>query len=56
MSTTETALTAHLIMPGGSPGDAFLATLAQGLEETFDIGHATIQIETDDCGGCTLDV
>lgn len=56
MSTTETALTAHLIMPGGSPGDAFLATLAQGLEEAFDIGHATIQIETDDCGGCTLDV
>ena len=26
MSTTEFALTAHLVMPGGFPGDAFLPT------------------------------
>ncbi len=29
MSTTENALTAHLVMPGGHPGDAFLADLPQ---------------------------
>ena len=45
MSTTETALTAHLVMPGGHPGDAFLCTLAHRLEHDFGIGHATIQVE-----------
>jgi cobalt-zinc-cadmium efflux system protein len=33
MSTTETALTCHCLMPGGHPGDAFLARLADQLEE-----------------------
>jgi cobalt-zinc-cadmium efflux system protein len=46
MSTTETALTAHLVMPGGHPGDDFLHHLAQRLEKRFTIGHATIQVET----------
>jgi cobalt-zinc-cadmium efflux system protein len=52
MSTTETALTAHLVMPGGQPGDAFLHELAHDLEHRFGIGHATVQVETgeDDCG------
>ncbi|WFL78113.1 cation diffusion facilitator family transporter [Altererythrobacter arenosus] len=45
MSTTETALTAHLIMPGGHPGDAFLSALAHDLEHDYGIGHATIQVE-----------
>jgi len=27
MSTTETALTCHLVMPGGHPGDAFIHKL-----------------------------
>jgi cobalt-zinc-cadmium efflux system protein len=49
MSTTETALTAHLVMPGGHPGDVF-APLAEDLSHDFDIGHATIQIETDEHG------
>jgi cobalt-zinc-cadmium efflux system protein len=48
MSTTETALTCHLVMPGGHPGDAALATLARELEDTFGIDHATIQIEIGD--------
>ncbi|MDR6512322.1 cobalt-zinc-cadmium efflux system protein [Novosphingobium capsulatum] len=56
MSTTETALTAHLIMPQGHPGDAFLAHVAHDLEHDFGIGHTTIQVETDDCGGCSLEV
>ena len=52
MSTTETALTAHLVMPAGHPGDAFLHHLADELEDDFGIGHATVQVETGDvhCG------
>lgn len=46
MSTTETALTAHLVMPGGHPGDRFLHDLVHELEHDFGIGHATVQIET----------
>ena len=46
MSTTESALTAHLVMPGGQPGDAFLGMLAHQLEERFGIHHATVQVET----------
>lgn len=46
MSTTETALTAHLVMPAGHPGDAFLHALAHDLEHRFAICHATVQIET----------
>lgn len=45
MSTTESALTAHLVMPSGYPGDAFLHTAARALEERFGIHHATIQVE-----------
>ena len=54
MSTTETALTAHLVMPGGHPGDAFLREIAVELQHHHRIGHATIQIEhSRECaGGC----
>jgi cobalt-zinc-cadmium efflux system protein len=45
-STTDVALTAHLLMPGGHPGDTFLADLCDALEHHFNIGHATLQIET----------
>ena len=45
MSTTETALTAHLEMPGGHPGDAVLHQLAEDLAQRFGIDHSTIQIE-----------
>ena len=48
MSTTTTALTAHLIMPGGHPGDACLADIAASLQRRFTIEHATIQVETGD--------
>jgi cobalt-zinc-cadmium efflux system protein len=48
MSTTESALTAHLVMPGGAPGDAFLQRLAQELEQRFGIHHATVQVELAD--------
>jgi cobalt-zinc-cadmium efflux system protein len=53
MSTTETVLTAHLLMPGGQPGDAFLLETQEMLRKRFAIGHATVQIETTDCeAGC----
>lgn len=45
MSTTETALTAHLVLPGGHPGDGFLHALSEALEHQFGIDHATVQIE-----------
>jgi cobalt-zinc-cadmium efflux system protein len=48
MSTTETALTCHLVMPGGHPGDAALTGIARDLDEHFGIHHATIQIELAD--------
>ena len=47
MSTTETALTCHLVMPKGHPGDAFLHDVCAALAAKFKIGHATLQIETD---------
>ena len=50
MSTTEFALTAHLVIPGGFPGDAFLAGCAQEIEHLFGIGHSTLQVEIgEDC-------
>jgi cobalt-zinc-cadmium efflux system protein len=45
MSTTETALTAHLEMPTGSPGDQFLHEVCEHLHNRFGIEHSTIQIE-----------
>lgn len=54
MSTTETAMTAHLVMPGGHPGDSFLHQLAHELEHDFGIGHATVQVETIDGHECVL--
>jgi cobalt-zinc-cadmium efflux system protein len=48
MSTSEVALTAHLVMPGGHPGDDFLTAAAHELRERFGIAHPTLQIETGD--------
>jgi cobalt-zinc-cadmium efflux system protein len=46
MSTTETALTAHLVMPPPPPDDCFYQNAAESLRERFGIGHATLQIES----------
>jgi cobalt-zinc-cadmium efflux system protein len=54
MSTTENAITAHLVMPGGYPGDRFLHDLARELEHAFRIGHPTFQVETLSDEGCAL--
>ncbi|RVU07104.1 cation transporter [Novosphingobium umbonatum] len=54
ISTTETAMTAHLLMPAGHPGDAFLHHLAHEMEHDFGIGHATFQVETEAGHACAL--
>ena len=45
ISTTHTALTAHLLMPNPPADDEFLHDLAMQLQEMFKISHATFQIE-----------
>lgn len=54
LSTTDTALTAHLVR--GEPADAaFLATAQAGLKARFGIAHATLQVEAapgPDCPAC----
>lgn len=45
MSTTESALTAHLIVPGGPLGDSMLREITHELEDRFGIHHTTIQVE-----------
>jgi len=53
MSTTEIALTAHLVMPDGHPGDAFFADLAESLHQRFEISHPTLQVDISGCDqGC----
>jgi cobalt-zinc-cadmium efflux system protein len=54
LSTTETALTCHLVMPAGPPGDDFLNRVAAGLHHEFEIGHVTVQIERGDGEICVL--
>jgi cobalt-zinc-cadmium efflux system protein len=45
MSTTETALTAHLVRPGAALDDALLAEVCGELKSRFAIHHATLQVE-----------
>jgi cobalt-zinc-cadmium efflux system protein len=54
MSTTENALTVHLVMDNGHPGDKFLAQLSDQLDHRFKIQHATVQIEIGDGNVCIL--
>jgi cobalt-zinc-cadmium efflux system protein len=48
MSTTETALTAHLVRPGAGLDDRMLHETCRQLELRFKIRHATLQIEAGD--------
>jgi len=54
MSTTETALTAHLTRPANDDGDAFLHQACEGLARQFRIGHSTLQVESGDAAACRL--
>ncbi len=60
MSTTETALTAHLVKPGLENDDAMLAQIRNEVRDRFAIAHVTLQVERSDafmdCGDeCRLD-
>jgi cobalt-zinc-cadmium efflux system protein len=45
MSTTETALTAHLVMPHAANAPTFLADACKAIHERFGIDHATLQVD-----------
>lgn len=53
-STTASALTAHLVLRDGHPGDAFLREATHMLQDRFGIAHATLQIEHGDAQTCAL--
>ena len=54
ISTTETAMTCHLVIPSGHPGDEFLMECAHLLQKSHKIGHATLQIEISEGNACSL--
>lgn len=54
MSTTETALTAHLTRPDNAAPDDFLHACCDGLHRRFNIGHVTLQVETGAADACRL--
>lgn len=55
MGTTDTVMTAHLVVAGGHPGNHFLEEAKRLMHQRFGIGHVTLQIELDavaDCRDC----
>lgn len=54
LSTTETALTAHLVMPGSTFEPTFLADVCRELHDRFDIDHATLQVDPEEAPECRL--
>lgn len=54
LSTTETALTAHITRPSNDDPDGFLHAACEGLAHRFRIGHATLQVETGADYACRL--
>ncbi len=55
MGTTDTVMTAHLVVAGGHPGNSFLDEAKRLMHDRFGIGHVTLQIELDavaDCRDC----
>ncbi len=56
MSTTENALTVHLVIPQGYPGDAAMDAMMHTLKERFSIQHSTLQVEQGTTShACALD-
>jgi cobalt-zinc-cadmium efflux system protein len=52
LSTSDVALTAHLVLADSVADNALLHTINHELEERFGIGHATIQFEAGGQSGC----
>jgi cobalt-zinc-cadmium efflux system protein len=48
LSTTETALSVHLIKPNVETDDQMLLRISEELHHRFGIGHPTIQVECGD--------
>jgi cobalt-zinc-cadmium efflux system protein len=48
MSTTEVAMTVHLVRPGAALDDGLLARTRHELQERFGVCHVTLQIEIGD--------
>jgi cobalt-zinc-cadmium efflux system protein len=48
MSTTEVAMTVHLVRPGATLDDGLLARARHDLQARFGVCHVTLQIETGD--------
>lgn len=55
ISTTQTALTAHLVRQDAVIDDSFTARICEALEAKFGIHHATLQFETGESGLCALE-
>ena len=53
-STTENAMTLHVVTPNGHPGDAFIKHLNNALQQRFGVQHVTMQIEIDETA-CSTD-
>jgi cobalt-zinc-cadmium efflux system protein len=45
LSTTENAMTAHIVMPAGHPGDVFVDAIVGTLRRDYAMHHATLQVE-----------
>ncbi|SFI65667.1 cation diffusion facilitator family transporter [Caulobacter sp. UNC279MFTsu5.1] len=54
MSTTETAMTAHLVRPENPDNDQFLHEICGQMASRFKIGHVTIQVESGGVATCHL--
>lgn len=54
MSTTETAMTAHLVRPENPDNDQFLHDICGEMNRLFKIGHVTIQVESGGVATCHL--
>ncbi len=55
LSTSEVALTVHLVVDDDSLGSQFLQTVQHRLHDEFEVEHATIQIEQQGANACLLD-
>jgi cobalt-zinc-cadmium efflux system protein len=55
LSTTENALTVHLVMPQGHPGDTFVQGVVTTLRTDYAMHHSTLQVEFGSaCQACVL--
>ena len=55
LSTTQTALTAHLIQAGAGEANALIQQASEQVRERFGIGHSTFQVENEEsAGACAL--